>query len=109
DPEPRARPIEDAGARRLAERLPAVAVPLRRRFRPGGPPASAGRAGDGAGLRRGRPPARPLPPRRDADHLEPDGASLADPARRLRGGGPGAQRLGARPCPPPAEVQPPAP
>ena len=42
---------QDAGLRRLAERIPAVALPLGGRLRPGRPPAAQGGGRDGAALR----------------------------------------------------------
>ncbi len=78
----RPRPAQDAGAGRLAEHVPAVAVSLGGRLRAGRPAAAKGRAGDGADLLDGRPPPRPVAPRRDPHDHELHGPPLAHAARR---------------------------
>ena len=83
----RPRPAEDAGPRRVAEHVPAVALPLRGRLRAGRPAAPQGRRRDGAALREGRPAPRAGAARRDPDDHElhrPPGAHAAGGLRRGR-------------------------
>ena len=58
--------LEGAGTRRVAQRLPPGAIPVRGGFRAGGPAAAQGCARDGAYLLAGGPAAGALAARRDA-------------------------------------------
>ena len=92
----RPRPVEGPGPRRVAEYVPAVALSVRRGLRAGGPAAAQGRDRDDEDLRPGRPVPRAVSARRDPHDHELHGPSGARPARRLRRGDRGSQRLGAR-------------
>ena len=88
---------QSPGPRRLAQHLPPVPLPLRRRLRPGRPPPPHGRHRDGPHHDRSRSPPRPLPARRDAHHHQLHRPPLPHPPRRLRRSLRGPQRLGPRP------------
>ena len=86
---------QDAGPRRVAEHLPAVALSLGRRLRSGRSTAQEGGAGDGPDLRDSRHAAGARAARRDPhDHQfhRPPGSRRPCRVRRRRAG---AQRLGA--------------
>ena len=104
DAERRAQPAQDAGARRVAQHLPPVAISLGRRLRAGRPLPAQGGDGDGTRLLPGRPAAGAVAARRNADHHQLHRASVAHLARGLCRGVGGAQRLGARPGASAAEV-----
>ena len=91
------RPTQGAGSRRVAEPLPPVALPLRRRLRAGRSPAPQSRAGDGAHLFAGR--LLLVPSLRD--EMLTITNFTGHPSLTLRAGfvevARGAQRLGARP------------
>ena len=89
---------------RVAEHVPAVALPLGGRLRPGRSPAPQGGPGDGPRLREGRPPARAGAARRDPHDHELHGPPVPDAARRVRRGRPGPERLGAGSRAPPADL-----
>ena len=88
----------------MAELLPDVAIPLGGGLRPGGPAAAPVRRGDGAGDGRGGPAPGAVAPGRDAHHLELHRASVAHAADGVRRGDAGAERLGAGPGAPAADL-----
>ena len=96
DAERRPQSTQDAGARRVAQHLSPVAIPLSRRLRADRPLPPQGRDGDGTRLLPSRPAAGAVAARRNADHHQLHRTSFAHPARGLCRGGGGAQRLGAR-------------
>ena len=97
--------LKVAGAGRLAEPVPQVAISLRRGLRPGRSAAPPRRRRDGAHLRRGGPAARPV------DCARRCSRSATSPATLRSRSAPvscevarGAQRLGARSGEPAADV-----
>ena len=81
DADRRRRHAEGAGARRVAEPLPPVAVSLGGRFRPGRSASAPRCARRWRAFSRGRPAARAVAARRDAHAVELHRPSVADAAR----------------------------